>query len=267
MPSNRPLFTILLFFAVATPTAAAQDRPRRILFVGQSKGYQHDAITTAMVMFYDLGTQSEEWETVFRTDCRNITKKPLPWETKNLNDFDAIAFYTDGNLDLDDSQKADLLEFIRDDGKGFIGIHSAAVTNEAWPEYRKMLGGFFDGHPWGQFRAPLLVTDPDFPGMKHLPSRFTMLDEVYQIKDFDRKQVRLLMTLDRKQIDLHRQGVHAEGNEFPLMWAREYGKGRVLYNSLGHRHEVWERSDMQSMWLDQIRWILGLPNDAQPAGP
>ena len=121
--------------------------------------------------------------------------------------------------------------------------------------------------PGANCDAPLLVTDPDFPGMKHLPSRFTMLDEIYQIKDFDRKQVRLLMTLDRKQIDLHRQGVHAEGNDFPLMWAREYGKGRVLYNSLGHRHEVWERSDMQSMWLDQIRWILRLPNDAQPAGP
>ena len=55
-------------------------------------------------------------------------RRPLKWGAKNLNDFDAIAFFTDGDLDMDDSQKADLLSFVRDDGKGFIGIHSAAIT-------------------------------------------------------------------------------------------------------------------------------------------
>ena len=64
----------------------------------------------------------------FRTDCTAITKKPLKWGAKNLNDFDAVVFFTDGDLDMDDSQKADLLSFVRDDGKGFIGIHSAAIT-------------------------------------------------------------------------------------------------------------------------------------------
>lgn len=29
---------------------------------------------------------------------------------------------------MDASQKADLLSFVRDDGKGFISIHSAAIT-------------------------------------------------------------------------------------------------------------------------------------------
>ena len=84
-------------------------------------------------------------------------------------------------------QKADLLSFIRDDGKGFIGIHSAAITFTGWPEYGEMLGRYFDGHPWGQFNAPLVVEDSKFPGMKHFPAAFTLFDEIYQIKDFSRR--------------------------------------------------------------------------------
>jgi type 1 glutamine amidotransferase len=256
---------VLLFASALTGSAAAQDRPKRVLFIGQAKGYQHEAITTAMVAFYNLGKKSGEWETVFRTDCTAITKKPLKWEAKNLDQFDVIVFFSDGDLDMDDSQKADFLSFIHDDGKGFIGIHSAAITFDGWPEYKQMLGGFFDGHPWGQFDAPLVVVDPAFPGMKQLEPRFTMRDEIYQIKDFQRDDVRVLLRLDRDKVDLKHQGVHPDGNDFPLMWARTYGKGRVLYNGLGHRHEVWERPDMLAMWLEQIRWTLGLvPGDATP---
>ena len=81
-----------------------------------------------MATLYNLGRSSGQWDTFFRTDCTTITKKPLKWGDKNLNAFDAVVFFTDGDLDMDDSQKADLLSFVRDDGKGFIGIHSATIT-------------------------------------------------------------------------------------------------------------------------------------------
>jgi uncharacterized protein len=166
---------------------------------------------------------------------------------------------------MDDSQKADLLSFIRDDGKGFIGIHSAAITFLSWPEYGKMLGGRFDGHPWGEFEAPLVVTDSEFPGMRHFPRTFTLRDEIYQIKDFARDDVRVLLRLDASRLDLSRKGVRRTDNDFAVIWARTYGKGRVLYNGLGHRQDVWERPDFQKMWQDQVRWSLGdLPGDASP---
>src|SRR6516225_7275613 len=173
----------------------AQDKQRRLLVIGQSKGYEHDSISTAMATLYNLGRRSQQWETYFRTDCAAITKKPRKWGAKNLDAFDAVAFFTDGDLDMDDSQKADLLSFIRDDGKGFIGIHSAAITFLRWPQYGKMLGGYFDGHPWGEFKAPLVVEDPTFPGMTHLAGNFTLHDEIYQIKDFSRDHVRVLLRL------------------------------------------------------------------------
>src|SRR5260221_11415394 len=139
-----------------TLLAQSPEKPKRnLLFIGQAKGYQHESISTAMATLHNLGRSSGLWNTYLRTDCTAITKKPLKWEAKNLDAYDAIVFFTDGDLDMDASQKADLLSFIRDDGKGFIGIHSAAITFTGWPEYEEMLGGYFDGHPWGQFNARL----------------------------------------------------------------------------------------------------------------
>ena len=191
-----------------------------------------------MATLYKIGRDSGKWDTCFRTDCRNITKKKLQWEAKNLNDFDAVVFFTDGDLGMDESQKADLLSFVRDDGKGFIGIHSAAITFTKWPEYGKMLGGYFDGHPWGIFDAPLIVEDAAFPGMKNLPASFTMKDEIYQIKNFSRDNVRVLLRLDAPKVDMTVKGVHRKDGDFAVVWARDYGKGRVLYNGLGHARSL-----------------------------
>jgi type 1 glutamine amidotransferase len=256
---------VLAGTCLGQPTAPPK---RNLLFIGQAKGYQHEAISTAMVTLYTLGRTSGLWNTQLRTDCTAITKKPLKWEAKNLDTFDAIVFFTDGDLDLDASQKADLLSFVRDDGKGFIGIHSAAITFTSWPEYGEMLGGYFDGHPWGQFNAPLVVEDSKFPGMKKFSNRFTLFDEIYQIKAFSRRNSRVLLSLDADKIDLTRKGVKSTGQGFPVIWARNYGKGRVLYNGLGHVPAIWERSDIQQMWLDMIQWSMGLvPGDATPSKP
>jgi uncharacterized protein len=261
-------WSLVLFMILGIAgAAAAQDQPKRrkLLFIGQSKGYQHDSVSTAMATLYNLGRSTAIWETYFRTDCTAITKKKLKYGAKNLDAFDAVVFFTDGDLDMDESQKADLLSFIRDDGKGFIGIHSATITFLSWPEYGKLIGGYFDGHPWGELQAPLLVEDADFPGMKYLSKSFTMKDEIYQIKDFSRDNVRVLLRLDADKVDLSKKGIHRKDKDFAIMWARNYGKGRVLYNGLGHTQDVWDRPDIQKMWVDMVQWSMGMiPGDATP---
>jgi type 1 glutamine amidotransferase len=128
-----------------------------------------------------------------------------------------------------------------------------------------MIGGYYDEHPWGEFNAPLVVEDARFPGLQHLPRSFTLLDEIYQIKNFSRDQVRVLLSLDAGKIDLTRKGVHRTDKDFAVVWARNYGKGRVLYHGLGHGQAIWDRADIQKMWIDMVRWAMGdLPGDATP---
>ncbi len=251
-------FCFLLLCAVlATAQPAAAPR-KKLLVLGEEKGYRHDSVSHAMATIERLGRETGLWDTWIRTDTEVITKQKLEYNAKNLNDFDAAVFYTGGNLEMTDRQKADLLSFVRDDGKGFVGIHSATITFMDWPEYREMLGGFFDEHPWGTFDAPVMVEDPKFPGMQQFPASFTIRDEIYQMKDYSRDKLRVLMRLDPAKLDLNNKRVHRADRDFAVTWAKMYGKGRVYYSTLGHPEEVWDRPDMQKMFVEGIKWALGL---------
>ena len=171
---------------------APKNGMKKLLFIGEEKGFRHEAISHAMATIDRLGRETGLWETQIRTDTEPLTKKKLEYNAKNLKDFDAVMFYTGGTLEMDDQQKADLISFVHDDGKGFIGVHSAAITFVKWPAYGEMLGGYFDEHPWGTFDAPILVEDARFPGMDKWPPAFRLTDEIYQIRNFSRENTRVL---------------------------------------------------------------------------
>ena len=194
----------------------------------------------------------------FAPTPKSLTKKKLEYNAKNLNDFDAILFFTGGDLEMDATQKSDFLSFIHDDGKGFIGVHSATITFTNWPEYGEMIGGYYDEHPWLTFNAPIIVEDPTFPGMNQWPREFVLRDEIYQFRNYSRDKVRVLMRLDPSKLDLKNKNVHRTDGDFAVTWAKTYGKGRVYYSSLGHVLENWDDPRMQNMFTEAIKWALRL---------
>ena len=134
--------------SVPAPPHAKEIHLKHILVISQTKGWEHDSIPDGMVAIYEMGRDSGLWDATLRTDTELITKKALEKNAKNLDYFDALVFVsTTGELDLDDAQKKDMLAFIKDDGKGFVGVHAALDTNYKWPEYGEMIGGWFDQHP------------------------------------------------------------------------------------------------------------------------
>jgi uncharacterized protein len=238
---------------------------KKLLAIGEEKGYRHESVSHALATIERLGRQSGFWDTTIRTDTEALTKKKLEYNAKNLNDFDAVLFYTGGTLEMDDQKKAEFLSFVHDDGKGFIGIHSATITFTGWPEYGEMIGGYFDEHPWGTFDAPIVVEDISFPGMQQWPRSFVLRDEIYQMKSFSRDKVRVLMSLDPSKLDLANPRVHRTDRDFAVTWAKMFGKGRVYYTTLGHPEEVWDRPEMQQMITEAIKWALRLVDgDATP---
>ena len=241
---------------------AAQTAPpprKRLLVIGEEKGFRHEAISHAMATIERLGRESGLWDTTIRTDTEALTKKKLEFNAKNLNDFDAVLFYTGGTLEMDDQQKADFLSFVHDDGKGFIGIHSATITFTNWPEYGEMIGGYFDEHPWGTFQAPIIVEDPEFPGMAQWPRSFVIKDEIYQLKNYSRDTRRVLMRLDTSKLEMNPH-VHRTDGDFAVTWAKMYGKGRVYYTTLGHVSENWDDPRFQKMITEALKWVFGLVN-------
>jgi uncharacterized protein len=203
-------------FNLCAAQSTAAPATKHLLVIGEEKGYRHEAVSHAMAMLERLGKETGLWDTTLRTDTEALTKKKLEYNAKNLNDFDAIFFFTGGDLEMDAQQKADFISFIRDDGKGFIGIHSAAITFVDWPEYGEMIGGYYDEHPWLTFDAPIVVEDPDFPGMQNFPHSFVLRDEIYQMNNYSRDKVRVLTRLDVSKLDMKNKNVHRTDGDFAV---------------------------------------------------
>jgi uncharacterized protein len=246
--------------ATPPPPHAKQTHLKHVLIIGQTKGFEHDSISPAMAAIYNLGKESGLWDTTMRTDTELLTKKDLKNNAKNLNYFDVLIFAsTTGELEMDASQKQDMLSFIKEDGKGFVGIHAALDTNYTWQEYGEMIGGWFDQHPWMTFNAPIINEDPDFPAVRHLPKAFVKYDEIYQPKDWSRGNVNVLLSLDPTKLDYsNNPRIHREDHDFPVAWSKMYGKGRVFYSTLGHTEESWDDPDIRTMYFEAIKWALGM---------
>ena len=248
---------------------------KQVLLWGEMTGggAYHEGVNNAMAVLYRLGRESGLYDAHIRTDPQFVTKQKLTvnadgrdWPVgRNLDSFDAIFFYGQREIPLTQQQMTDLVSFVKDDGKGFVAAHTAFNAFARFPEFGDMIGARYDGHPWGQVEGPVVVLDPEFPGMKEFPPLFTFREEFIQVKDFSWEQSRVLMNLDTSKFDMANPNVHRGANDMPQAWARTYGKGRVFVCGFGHDAATWDRLDVQHMWLEAIKWALGMTQaDATP---
>ena len=169
--------------AGVAPVRTRRSAKRVLAWADVRNGYQHDSISHAVATIERLGRESGSYDTFIRTDSQLITKHPITFpagtgiatgeqfNVRNLNYFDAIFFFGVREIELSPEQRADLLSFVKDDGKGFVAAHSAATAFFSWPEFGEMLGGRFDEHPWGIADGTVVVDDPAFPAMRHFAAR------------------------------------------------------------------------------------------------
>jgi len=221
----------------------------------------HGALSHAMSVIERLGYESGLWDTYIRSDSDMIINGPPKIAGQlTLDDADGIFFIGHRNIGLSDQQKADLMTFVRERGKGFVAAHGALTAfSGAWPEFTEMLGGYFAGHPWrGDLALGHIVNEaPDFPATRHFPAEFTHDDEYYMVTRFDRRKVRVLLRLDVSQLPKEHSYTGTD-RDFPVAWARQYGKGRVFYGSFGHALEGWDNPNVQRMYLEAIKWSMGI---------
>lgn len=229
---------------------------KRVLYVTHSAGFRHDSIPVSVEALREAVRAGGRVEIVATEDVGMLN-------AATLRGFDAVLFFTSGELPVTEQQKRDLLEFVRS-GKGFGGVHSATDTFYTWPEYGELVGARFNGHPWVQ-PVRFDVEDPGHPAMAGLGTGFTMLDEIYQFRDFSRDRVRVLMTLDAASVDLGAAGVNPGTEDFPLTWCRRYGTGRVFYSALGHFDSTWRDARFIGMMQEALLWLTGaVDGEAMP---
>jgi type 1 glutamine amidotransferase len=224
---------------------------------GQS---QHDSVGHALAVIERLGYDSGLWDTLIRTDSNIITKAPKKTDGSSasggpsLANVDAIFFMGHREVPIDAAQKEELLQFVRE-GRGFVAAHVALTAFDSWPAFLDLIGARFDQHP---IVGPgtIVNENPAFPATRHFPSSFAFNDEYYQPKNHSREKIDVLLRLDLSKVPPN-PSLHLNG-DYPLAWAKLYGKGRVFYSSLGHASSVWDIRDVQQMYFEAIRWALGM---------
>ena len=216
----------------------AQTAHKRILVHIDSQGYEHAVCRADESGLSLVERNMSAWA---EADPRYEVVVDRGYERftpQGLAEFDAVFFYTTGELPMTAEQKQALLDFVRSGGV-FAGAHCAADTFYEWPEYLKMIGAAFDLHPWHQ-EVRLRIEDPIHPCNRHMTDGMTIHDEIYQFRDpFDRKRLQVLVSLDTESVDLTVPAVKRTDGDFALTWERAEGEGAVFYTALGHRAEVW----------------------------
>jgi type 1 glutamine amidotransferase len=109
-------------------------------------------------------------------------------------------------------------------GAGLLAIHTASICFDTWPEWRRLLGGVW---VWGQSHHPVLGPVEASLDRDHLLTRgldgFALTDEVYTD----------LAHEPDIEIAAHAR-VANDGKWQASVWTHHYGRGRVVYDALGH---------------------------------
>ncbi len=260
---------LALGFLAATGGLRAADAPKkdapkksaRMLMLTQSAGFKHGSVTRkegqlspAERAMTDLGIASNLFRVDTTQDASQITKE-------QLDNYDLVMFYTTGNLPFADDVRDYLFNvWVKQKGHGFIGAHSAADTYHEYQPYWEMLGGTFNGHPWGSNQTvTVTVHDQNHPVSKPWGSEFEITDEIYRFKNWQPEKVRVLMSLNMAKTSLK------QPYQVPIAWVKNYGEGKVLHMSLGHREELWANEKYMQSLLGGVKWMLGLEaGDATP---
>ena len=248
--------------ALPSQATAKPRKPRRVLVFCRCEGYYHSVIPVANTAFEKMGEKTGAFEAVIGDDM-------ALFEPESLKAFDAVLFNNTTRLKFENPRHREaLMEFVKG-GKGIIGAHAATDNFYNWPEAAEMMGGLFDGHPWGAGGTwAVKIDEPAHPLNKAFSGKgFLIRDEIYQVKSpYSRDAQRVLLSLDMTNPrNLEVEGRHREDNDYAISWIRPFGQGRVFYCSLGHNDEVFMNEAVLQHYLDGIQFALGdLKADAAP---
>lgn len=139
-----------------------------------------------------------------------------------------------------------LQEFV-ESGGALLGIHTASICFDDWPEWGTVLGGQWQwGISYHPPLGPVSVRPTENPHAVTKDIRpFEFIDEIYHDLKLQGDVVPLL------------EGESAAGNgPQPIVWARKYGKGRVVYDALGHDAASVKQPQHQQLLQQATRWLL-----------
>ncbi|WP_221029154.1 ThuA domain-containing protein [Actomonas aquatica] len=279
LPLTRTAFRCLILGSCLCAAAWAAE-PLKVLYFTKSAGWEHSVVKRG-----EHGEPSHSERLLTALGAAHdidftFSKDGSLFSPEYLAQFDVVFFYTSGNLEMvgtdgnppmSPAGKRALLGWVAGGG-GFMAVHAGSDSfhtyerydgntpqdqrgyryqnnGEASDPYVKMLGGEFINHG-PQQEATAHIIDRTFPGFESLEAELTVHEEWYSLKEFSPIN-RVLMVLDTEGM----KGSDYDRPDYPVAWAKPYGQGRVYYNAMGHREDVWDADYYQQMLVGALRWL------------
>lgn len=133
-------------------------------------------------------------------------------------------------------------------GGGLLGLHTASICFDSWKHWGEILGAAW---VWGKSHHPEFgAVDVRVAGrhpIVHEAVDFRVNDEIYHHLDLQPDVVPLLA------------GERDEGVQ-PLLWARSFGGGRVVYDALGHDAASIAHPQHVQILKRAAQWALARPD-------
>ena len=142
-----------------------------------------------------------------------------------------------------------------------------------WPDFNKLIGGFFKYHWNDPQHIVYKIDDPASPINAALRAGFELDDETYTfgIRSWSRENVHVLTSIDytkMSEADKLKEDYPRADHDYGLSWIRREGKGRVFYTAHGHAERVYANPRLLQHVLAGVQYALGdlKANDAPNGG-
>lgn len=141
-----------------------------------------------------------------------------------------------------------------------------------WPEFNKLIGGYFKFHWLDPQLIYVKIDDPNSPltAMFH-GKEFEIHDETYTFaqNSFSRRNVHVLTSIDYAKMSAADKGKEVNprtDRDYALSYIRREGQGRVFYEGHGHDERVYAMTPMLEHIRAGIQYALGdLKADDSPS--
>ena len=190
-------------------------------------------------------------------------------EGANVKIFDTLSVYTDEKLMAETDliiqiwtmgkiteKQFEGLEKAIMNGTGFAGWHGGLC--DAFRDnlkYQFIVGGQFLFHPGGYIDHSIKIIDKSDPitqGLKDFNLKKT--EQYYMLVDPNIK-VLAISEFDREKYEKPKKKENKiTGSTMPVVWKKNYGKGRIFYSSIGHHLTEFEVPEVMTMQMRGFRW-------------
>ena len=161
----------------------------------------------------------------------------------------------------------DLIDAYQKRGGGLIFIHMALMQGSGEP-LSKRIGMAWDHRKgatkWGVLPTPVTLTDAarESPIFKGFPAKFDLAEEFYWQLRGDPAGITPLVTspagpaIANKPLPGPPKIEDLDGKQWPVMWTKEVGRGRVFVSGAGHNYFTFNDPYFRIILLRAMAWTM-----------